>query len=95
MRIACADVKKALASVHKVNMGGNVIVLDGERGDVQNKETKKRTRINYEHGQCITCVWAPVKEGEVAKETEEVLKGNRFAMLATESEVHQGFTRRV
>ncbi len=40
------------------------------------------------------CVWVPVKEGEVAKETEKVLKGTRFAMLATESEVHQGFTRR-
>ncbi len=40
-------------------------------------------------------VWVPVKEGEVARETEKVLKGNRFAILATENEVHQDFTRRV
>ncbi len=39
--------------------------------------------------------WVPVKEGEVVKETEKVLKGNRFAILAAESEVHQDFTRRV
>ncbi len=38
----------------------------------------------------------PVKGGEVAKETEKMLKGNRFAMLAgEESEVQQDFTRRV
>ena len=52
------------------------------------------TRINYEQGQHITRVWAPLKEGEAAKETEKALKGNRFAVLATESEVHKDFTRR-
>ena len=31
MRVQCADVKKALCSVHKMNLGGNVVVLDGER----------------------------------------------------------------
>ncbi len=40
-------------------------------------------------------VLVPVKEGEVVKETERVLKGNRFAILATESEVQQDFNRRV
>ncbi len=31
-RILCADVKKVLGSVHKMNMGDNVVVvLDGER----------------------------------------------------------------
>ena len=43
----------------------------------------------------VSCTsWVPVKEEEVAKETEKALKGNRFAILATESEVHQGFARR-
>ncbi len=39
-------------------------------------------------------VWVPVKEGEAAKETEKVLKGTRFAILAAESEVYQAFARR-
>jgi hypothetical protein len=36
-----------------------------------------------------------VKEGEVAKETEKVLKGNRIAILPTEGDDQQVFTRRV
>ncbi len=39
--------------------------------------------------------WVPVKEGEVPMETEKVLEGNRFAILAAENEVHQGFNRLV
>ncbi len=31
LRIQCADVKKVLGLVHKMGMGGNVVVLDGER----------------------------------------------------------------
>ena len=31
LRTQCVDAKKALGSVHKVNMGGNVVVMDGER----------------------------------------------------------------
>ncbi len=31
LRMQCADVKKVLGSVHKMNMGGNVGVLDGDR----------------------------------------------------------------
>ncbi len=93
-RIQCADAKKVLGSVHKMSVGGNVVVLDGDASHMQNKETKQKTRINYEQGQYVTYVWAPAKEGEVAKQTEKALKGNRFAILAAESKVHQGFTRR-
>ncbi len=93
-RIQCADLKKVLGSVHKMNTGGSVVVLGGDESYTQNKETNKKTRINYEQGQCVMYVWAPVKEGEVVKETEKALKGNRFAILAKESQVHQGFTRR-
>ena len=95
LRTQCADVKKVLGSVHKMNIGDNVVALNGDKRHMQNKETSKKTRINYEQGQCVMYVWAPVREGEVAKETERVLKGNRFAKLAAESEVYQGFTRRV
>ena len=95
LRIQCADVKKVLGSVHKMNMGGNVIVLDGEKSYMLNKETGKKTRINYEQGQYVMYVWVPSKENEAEEKTEKVLKGNRFAILATESEVHQDFNRRV
>ncbi len=84
-----------LGSVHKSNMGGNGVVLDGDKSYMQNKETNNKNRINYEQGQRVKCVWAPVKEGEVAKGTAKALKGKCFAKLATESKVHQGFARRV
>ena len=31
MRVQCADVKKVLRSVRKMNLGGNVVVVDGGR----------------------------------------------------------------
>ncbi len=74
----------------QVNLGGNAVVLDGDRSYMQNKEASKQTRISYEQGQCVMYVRALVKEGEIAKETDEALKGNRFVILATE-----GFARRV
>ncbi len=72
-----------------------MVALDGGESYMKSKETNKRAQINYEQSQYVIRVWVPVKEGEVAKETEKVLKGNRFAIPAKESEVHQGFTRRV
>ncbi len=94
LRVQRADVKKALGSVHKMNSGGNVIALYGDKSFMQNMGTSKTTRITHWQSPYVTHVWALVKEGEVAKETEKVLNGNRFAILATESEVQQGFTRR-
>ncbi len=85
--------KKVLGSVHKMNMGGDVVVLDAERSYMQNKEMGKKTRINYEQGQCAMHVWVPAREGEAQEQTEKVLKGNRFAILATGSEDHQGVTQ--
>ncbi len=73
---------------------GNVVVLFDDRSYMQNKETNKKTRINYEQSQYVMYVRVPVKEGEAAKETEKVFEGNRFVILAAESEDHQGFTRR-
>ncbi len=93
MRIQCADVKKILGSVHKMNLGGNVVVLDGDRSYMQNKETGKKTRINYELGQYVMHVWVPARESAVKEESDKVLKGNKFAILATECEA--GFVRRV
>ena len=60
---------------------------------MQIKENGQKTRINYEEGQCVMHLRLPSR-GEVAQaETEKVLKGNRFAILAAESE--QVFSRRV
>ncbi len=42
MRIQCADVRNVLGSVHKMSLGGNVVVLDGDRSYKQNKETGDR-----------------------------------------------------
>ncbi len=53
----CVDAKKVLGSVHKMNMGGNVVVLGGDISYVQNKETSKKTRINHEQGQYVMYVW--------------------------------------
>ncbi len=44
-----------------MNMGGNVVALDGGKGYLRSKETSRKTRISYEQGQHVVCVWEPVK----------------------------------
>ncbi len=66
--------KTVLGSVHKMNMECNVVAMDGDKSCKQNKETNEKTLINYEQGQYVMYLWVPVKQGEVAKETEKVLK---------------------
>ena len=72
MKIQCADVKKVLCSVHKMNLGGNVVASDGKRSYTQNKETGKKTRIGYEGGHYVMHHWLPVilatdSEGVIAR----------------------------
>ncbi len=93
MRWQRADVKKVLCSVRKMNLVGNVVVLDGGESYVQNKEKGQKVRMNYEDGQRIVYLWLPAKEGEAQEETGKLLKDNRFAILAAERE--QVFSRRV
>ena len=40
-RVQCADAKKVLGSVHKMNVGGNVVVLDGDESYTQNKDERE------------------------------------------------------
>ena len=93
LKIQCADVRSVLGSVHKMHLGGNVVALDGDRSYTQNKETRRRTRIVYDQGKYVMRVWVPSKESAAKMESEKVLKGNKFAILATES--GEGFARRV
>ncbi len=67
--------------------------MDGSRSYVQNEETGEKTRIGYEDGQCIAILWLPAKEEEAKGEVEKLFKGNRFAILTTDSE--EVFARRV
>ncbi len=59
---------------------------------MQNKKYGQRTRINYQEGQYVAHLRLPAKEEEAQKETDNVFKGNCFAILAAESE--QVFSRR-
>ncbi len=86
MRVQCAEMQKVLGSVHRMNLGGNVVVMDGEKSYAHNKASGQRTRIKYDDAQYVMYMWVPSMESEVEEESEEVLKGNRFAILATESE---------
>ena len=49
--------------------------------------------MKYEERQYVMYLWLPSLEKEANVETEKVLKGNRFAILAAENE--EVFTRRV
>ncbi len=76
-----------------MNLGGNVVVLDGEKIYKQNKESGRRTRIEVVDGQYVMYLWMPSRCEDAQEETEKGLKGNRFAILATELE--KVFSRRV
>ena len=91
MKMQRAEVKKVLGSVHKMNQGGNVVVLDGERSYMQNKKTGQKTRIGYEEGQYVMYLWVPAAKGTVKSESDKILKGNRYATLAVDED--QGFRR--
>ncbi len=59
---------------------------------MQKRENGQRARISYEEWQRVMYLWLPAKEEEVQEETEKVLNGIRFGILAEESE--QVFSRR-
>ncbi len=87
-RLEHADVNKVLCSVHKMKFGGSVIASDSERSYVQNRrQVKGRGPSTRKGSASCTCGCRLAKE-----ETEIVLKRNRFAILAAESE--QVFGRR-
>ncbi len=92
IKTMCADVDKVLGSVHRFNAGGNVVLLDGRSSYMQNKTTRQKTRIGYESGQYVMYLWVPSTREVVERESERILKGNRFALLAMESAT-SGFTR--
>ncbi len=45
MKIQHADVKKVVGSVHKMNVQGNVVVLDGNKSYAQRMESGQKTRL--------------------------------------------------
>ncbi len=61
-------------------------MLYGKISERQNTKTGHKTRIKCVVGQHVVCMWAPSKEDDVREELENALKGNRFAVLAPESE---------
>ncbi len=78
MSVQCTDVKKVLGSVHKMNLGEDVVFLDSARSYTQKKKWPEDKNVMH--------TWVPSQESEVREGSEKVLKGNRFAILATESE---------
>jgi hypothetical protein len=62
MRAQCADLKKALSSAHKMNVGGDEVVSDGDRSYLRNNETGQKTTIKHEGGQYVLHIWAPSVE---------------------------------
>ncbi len=96
MKIQSADVKKALGSVHKMDLGGNAVALDGNKSYAQNKESGRKTRTEYEGGQCVVYLWAPSDRRMKDEEESKMLKGSKLAILATENEeTKKCFARRV
>ncbi len=70
LSMPCADVKKVLGSVHKMNMGGNVVVLDVEKTTCNTRIQARKRGIKYEGGQYVMRMRAPPKENEVREESE-------------------------
>ncbi len=96
VKMQFADVKKVLRSVHKMNLGGNGVVLDGNKSYMQNKETGRKIRIEFGGGQPMMYLWVPSDCKAKCEEENKALKGNNFAILATEKEeARKDFTRRV
>jgi hypothetical protein len=91
MRMTVADVNKVLGSVHRMNRGGNKVVLNGDNSYMEGRNGK-RTKIHYKDGQFIMYLWVPaVKKGP---KEDGVKVQNRFAILAAGEEPEApGFAR--
>jgi hypothetical protein len=83
---------------HEIDLGKevdvviNVVVLDGRRSYTKNKETGQKTGIEYEKGQYVMYVWVHATEKGTIEEQSKILKGNKFATVASEE---PGFSRQV
>ncbi len=86
MQVQRANTKKVLGSVRNMNMGGNVVALEWDKSYMENKGTGQKTRIKHEGSQYAVHVEVPSVKKEAPGEQEKILKGNRFAILAAESE---------
>ena len=91
MRMTCADVKKPLCSVYRMNLGGNVVVFDGNRGYMQNKVSGQKDRIRCEKGQYVFDLWvqaseATSDESQKGGEHPKVSTSNRFHVLSSDNE---------
>jgi hypothetical protein len=104
MRMTVADVNKVLGSVHRMNLGGNKVVLNGSDSYMEGRNGR-RTKIHYKDGQFIMYLWVPATSKK-AVTIQENAKGsdvkvhNRFAILASGAEdeaapasCKPGFTR--
>jgi hypothetical protein len=59
MKTQRADVKKALGSVHNMNVRGNAVGLGGSKSYTQNKYTGQKTRIDDEGGKRVMYLLVP------------------------------------
>jgi len=95
MRMTCADVQKVLGSVHRMNLGGNRVMLDGHQSYMESKATGKRTPIKYENGQYALYMWVPavgMSTNKGAGAIKDDVKSNRYAILAADQQ-EAGFPR--
>ena len=91
MRMTCADVRKPLCSVYRMNLSGNVVVFDGNRSYMQNKKSGQKTRIRCENGQYVFNLWVQASEAASDKcwkghKHPEVSTNNRFHVLSSDNE---------
>jgi hypothetical protein len=75
MSVQCADVKRTLGSVYRLNQGGNMVVLDGKDSCMINKRSGKGIPIKEENGQFAIYIWVRDPEGQVAAVTSAAASG--------------------
>ncbi len=84
-----------LGSVRKMNLGGNAVVLDGNKSCMQGKEIGQKVRIEHECGHYVMYLWVPSVRQIKDEEENKMLKGKKFAIPATEKEeMTKDFKRR-
>ena len=57
-------------------------------------KTGQKMRVECEGDQCLVYLWAPSTKEIIKDESEKVLKGNRYAVLAVGDEGEGDFSRR-
>ena len=75
MRLQVANIEKTLLAVSQLTKAGNVLSLEQDGGEIRNRTTGKRIKLQRKGGVYTLRMWVPQSEEEKNHETVFTRRG--------------------